>query len=285
VFHAHKANGPHGPVKPKRALTTEAWNRLVHPDQDRTTGEIFGLIASAALLGRVSAMRRDRTLPQLEAEKKHDPMASTVSAVRAVAWASATLGMRTPPVYVDPTENVSFEFVTAIPPALRIGAPMLSGATTAELAFHAGRHLTWFREEHFVCTLVPSIAHLEEVFLAALSIGAPEIELLPQVRARISLVAEAIRPVLDELRVEKLRQAVARFVANGGRTSLRSWAQAAEWTAIRAGLLLVGDLALASSIVAKEPNGAQRVHELETFWASEDATLLRRALGVNVGAS
>jgi len=257
--------------------------RLSHPDEDRGTGEIFASIASAALLGRVSAMRRDRSLLPLDPDKRHDPLTSTVSAVRALAWAAATLGMRAPPIYVAPEATQGFAVAMAVPPAIRIGGPMLSGRSAIELAFHCGRHLTWFREEHFVCTLVPTIGYLEDLFLAALSIGAPKIDLLPEVRARIALTAEAIVPVLDAARLARLEQQVARFLAQGGRTMLKRWAQAAEWTALRAGLLLCGDLGTASEIVRRDTNGAERVRELERFWAGDDATELRRQLGVAVG--
>jgi hypothetical protein len=243
------------------------------------------VIASAALLGRVSAMRRDRALPVLDPEKRQDATTSTISAVRAVGWAAATLGMRAPAVYVAPEEPAAFEIVTAVPPALRIGGPMLAGQTAQRLAFHCGRHLSWFREEHFVCTLIPTVTYLEDLFLAALSIGAPHVELLPEVRARVALVAEAIVPVLEPAAIERLQRQVARFLAQGGRTSLRRWAQAAEWTALRTGLLLCDDLATASDIVRGEPNGADRVRELERFWASDDAGALRVQLGIALGAA
>jgi hypothetical protein len=268
------------PPRPTRGLSAEGWTRLFHPDEDRCTGDVFAVIASAALLGRISAMRRDRSLPHLDPEKKQDPIASTVSAVRAVAWGAATLGLRTPPLFVDAEVGIAFEMVPALPPALRIGSPMLAGKSALELAFHCGRHLTWFREEHFVCTLVPTIANLEELFLAALSIGAPRVELLPEVRARIAMVAEAIIPVLDDPRLARLRAQVERFLAQGGRTSLRRWAQAAEWTALRAGLLLCGDLATACEAVARETNAEDRIRELERFWVSDDLLALRRELGI-----
>ena len=54
VAQAHKAVGLQRPAQP---LTTDAWKLLYHPDQDRTTGEIFSVIASAVLLARVTAMR------------------------------------------------------------------------------------------------------------------------------------------------------------------------------------------------------------------------------------
>jgi len=279
LFEAHRAEIP---ARPMRCLTTEAWSRLFHPDLDRTTGDVFAVIASAALLGRISAMRRDHSLPVLDPDKRHEPHSSTVSAVRALAWSAATLGLRTPPIYVDAAESLPFEIIPVLPPVIRIGGPMLSGQNATQLAFHCGRQLTWLREEHFVCTLVPSIAYLEELFLAAMSIGAPEVTLLPEVRARIALVAEAILPVLDETRLARLRQQVAKFIAQGGRTSLRRWAQSAEWTALRAGLLLCGDLQTACDAVRGELHSEDRVRELERFWASDDATFLRHELGTAI---
>jgi hypothetical protein len=280
---AYEANRSLMPPRPTRSLTGEAWGRLFHPDEDRCTGDVFAMIASAALLGRISAMRRDHSLPHLDADKRQEPHSSTVSAVRALAWAATTLGLRTPPIFVDPNEQLAFEIVPALPPAMRLGAPMLSGHSALQLAFRCGRQLTWFREEHFVCTLVPSIPYLEELFLAALSIGAPQIDLLPEVRHRIAVVAEAIMPVLDPPRTKRLQEQVARFLAEGGKTSLRRWAQAAEWTSLRAGLLLCGDLATACDVVGSEANAVERTHELEVFWGSEDATFLRGELGIAIG--
>ena len=159
---------------------------------------------------------------------------------------------------------------------------MLAGQTSPRLAFHCGRHLTWFREDHFVCTLIPTLTHLEDLFLAALSIGAPQLDLLPEVRARVALVAEAIVPVLEPAALDRLQRQVARFLAQGGRTSLRRWAQAAEWTALRTGLLLCDDLATAVAIVEGEPNGADRARELTRFWSSDDAGALRDQLGIAI---
>ena len=113
VYEAHRSAAP---PRPRQALTAEGWQRLLHPDEDRTTGEIFGVIASAALLGRVSAMRRDRALPVLDPDKRQDTTTSTISAVRAVGWAAATLGMRAPPVYVAPEEAAGFRSSPPCPP-------------------------------------------------------------------------------------------------------------------------------------------------------------------------
>ena len=269
------------PVRPTKPLTADAWStHLVHPEEDRIVGEIFGVIASAALIGRVSAMRRDGTLPRHDAEMLQSPTGSTVSAVRALAWSAATLGMRTPHIFLAPELDTGFEIITTVPPASRVGSRMLSGQSALALAFFSGRHLSWYREEHFVCTLVPSVAYLEDIFLAALTLGAPELPLSPDVRVRANIIAEAMHPCLEAPQIERLRRLVAQFLARGGMANLKKWARAAEWTACRTGLLLSGDIALVCEILKAEPRGGERVRQAELFWTSDQATTLRKQLGI-----
>ncbi len=277
VYLAHRSRST---PRPKRPLTVQGWDALFCPEEDRLTGDVFAVIAPAALLGRVAAMRADRTAPRLDPKQLQDPRRSTVSAVRALAWASATLGLQTPPIFVSPETDSGLEIVVHLPPASRIGMRMLSGQSAHQLAHHSARHLTWFREEHFVCTLVPTIEDLGELFIAALAIGAPELDLRADVRARASLIAKAIGPVLEPHQIERLRQLVARFISQGGRTDLQEWARAAGMTAARAGLLLSGDLETSCQLAAAEPHGAERVRELELFWSSDTATELRTQLGI-----
>ena len=59
----------------------------------------------------------------------------------------------------------------ARPTAAAPGKSSLSGRSPLELAFLAGRHLSYFLEEHFIRLLVPTIPDLEDLFLAALSIA------------------------------------------------------------------------------------------------------------------
>jgi hypothetical protein len=159
---------------------------------------------------------------------------------------------------------------------------VLQGKNAVELAFHAGRALTWFRSEHFVCTLVPNVAYLEDLFLAALRIGAPMLPMPAEVCARVDVVKNAILPVLEPAHVATLRFHVSSFVERGGRTSLRRWARACELTACRAGLLLCGDLASACTVVEAEPGAPERVTDLETFWLSDACADLRHTLGVSL---
>ncbi|HVY49784.1 MAG TPA: hypothetical protein VHB21_28010, partial [Minicystis sp.] len=278
---------PRGLIQPTSAVSPEAWRRLLfHPDEEPLTSEIFAIVAPAVLLGRVAALRHAKALPALAPEARHDPRTSTIAAVRCLGWAAAILGMPAPPVYAEPERPTLVEVVPAVPPASRLGKLVLSGRTPEELAFAAGRHLACFREEHFVRTLLPSIPELEDVFLAALSVGNPGLPLHADVKRRVVPIAKAIEPLLEPVLVDRLRGAFLRFVEEGGRTNLQRWAVAADRTAARAGMLLAGDLGAAERVLALDAGVDARafVDDLVVFVTSERYTRLRKQIGVAVTA-
>lgn len=282
----HAAHETRQLPKPQAAISSDAWRRLLfHPDEELLTGDIFSVITSAVLLGRVSALRRDKLLPKLDPTRKQDPEKSTVSAVRALAWAAAIEGLRPPPIFVDPDAPVAVEMVPGIPPNLRIGAQLLRGRTPLEVAFECGRSLACFREEHFVRWLFPGVPDLEDLFLAALSIANPGLPIPPHAKARVAPIAAAIAPVLEPAQVDRLRGYFLRFVEEGGRTNLQRWAHGVDKTACRAGLVLCNDLATAGRILGAEEKGAgggpgERMRDLLVFVTSDRCFQLRRQLGI-----
>lgn len=280
---AHRADGL---IKPNRSLGPEAWRRfLFHPDEEVLTGEILGVIAPAVLFGRVAALRRDKKLPALDPARKQDPAKSTLQGVRCFSWAAQILGMGAPPLYADPDFPGLVEMVPGLPPATRLGLQALSGRSPHELAFIAGRHLAWYREERFVRLLVQGIADLEDLFLAALVIGNPGIPLRADAKRRVAALSGAIEPLLDPVHVDRLRGAFLRFVEEGGRTNLQRWATAADRTASRAGLLLSDDLASAAAMLELEDTGAarERVDDLLVFATSDRYAQLRAIIGIARG--
>src|SRR6185295_17558903 len=204
--------------------------------------QIFGVIAPAALLGRVTALRRDGKLRQPAPENRQDTTKATVTAVRAIPWAAAVLGLAAPAIFVERERDASFEHVPGVPPMTIVGKQVLSGRTQLEHAFLVGRHLSWYRNEHYVKTLFSGIPDLEDLFLAALVIGNPGLPIAADMKRRVAPIAKAIQPLLEPAQVDTLRGCFLRFVEEGGRTNLQRWSQATEKTACRAGLLLANDL-------------------------------------------
>lgn len=195
--------------------------------------------------------------------------------------------MGTPPLHADPDHHGVVEMIPGVPPASRLGKLALSGRTPEELAFVAGQHLSWYREEHFIRLLLPSIPDLEDIFLAALTIGSPGLPISADVKRRVTPIARAIEPILDPAAIDRLRGHFLRFVEDGGRTNLQRWAIAAEATSLRAGFLLAGDLATAERMMELEraPEVRARMDDLLVFATSDRYAKLRRQLGIAVEAT
>jgi hypothetical protein len=236
------------------------------------------------LLGRLSALRRDKQLVKLDPAKKQDPQKTTIQAVRCFHWAAQILGMYSPPLYADPDYEGLVEMVPGVPPQSRIGAQALSGRSAAELAFLAGRHLAHYREEHFVKMLVPQARGLEDIFLAALSIGNPGLPMSAQVKQLVVPIANAIEPILEPAAVDRLRGHFLRFVEEGGRTNLQRWSVSVDRTCGRAGLLLSNNLAAANAVLSLEDKDQahvdERMNDLMSFVLSDRYAKLRKQIGI-----
>jgi hypothetical protein len=274
-------------IAPRGSLSQAAWHDfLFHPEQELLTGQIFSLIAPAVLVGRVTSLRRDGKLRQPSPETKQDPAKATITAVRAVPWAAAILGLACPNLYLDKARDSGFEHIPGVPPCTVIGKRVLSGRTQLEQAFLIGRHLTWYRQEMYVKTLFSAVPDLEDLFLAALTIGNPGLPIAEDMKRRVTPIAQAIQPMLEAQQVDALRGCFLRFVEEGGRTNLQRWSAGTDKTAARAGLLLCGDLGTALSLLeAEEGPQGEVAKDLLWFSASDRYGKLRRQLGVSKAAS
>jgi hypothetical protein len=138
-----------------------------------------------------------------------------------------------------------------------------------------------------VRTLVGSIADLEDLFLAALSIANAGLPLSADVKRRVAPIARAIEPILEPVAIDRLRGHFLRFLEEGGRTNLQRWAMAADRTAARAGLLLANDLGAAQSVLEMEqPDAAAgKMDDLVVFFTSDRYAKLRQMLGLRPAAA
>ena len=280
-FEVHRT---HTLITPRAGLSQTAWyDLLFHPEEEVLTGQIFSLIAPAVLLGRVTALRRDGKLRQVRAEDRQDSTKATVTAVRAIPWAAAILGLPLPHIFVERDRDAGYEHLPAVPPLTVVGKRVLTGRSQLEHAFLVGRHLSWYRNEHYVKTLFSAVPDLEDLFLAALVIGNPGLPIADDMKKRVTPIAKAVQPLLEPAQMDTLRGCFLRFVEEGGRTNLQRWALSTEKTACRAGFLLANDLGTALAIVEAEERGLGELgKDLLAFAASERYFQLRQKLGIAI---
>ncbi len=274
-----------GLIHPTCALDTAGWRQLLyHPDDDTVTSDMLAVIVSAVLLAHSGALKQAGKLPEIAADKLLDGNTSTVQAARCFGWAAQALGMSSPQLLANPDVHAVASMIPTVPPICSLGKLALSGRSANELAFVAGQQLAYYRPERFVRLLVPDIVQLQDLFLAALSIGNPKLPLNAEVRSRVGPIAGAIEPLLEAQEIDRLRAAYRHFVEHGGVVNLQRWAVAADLTAVRAGFSLCADLSTAERML--ELTGAQHAKEamddLIVFITGDRFAQLREHIGVQI---
>jgi hypothetical protein len=271
-------------ITPRGGVSPAAWQDLLfHPEEELLTGQIFGLIVPAVLVGRVTTLRRDKNLHVPNLSSRQDPAKATVTAVRALPWAAAILGLPCPQIYLEKDRDSGYEHIPNVPPFSVVAKRVLTGLTQLEHAFLVGRHVSWYRQEHYIKTLYSAVPDLEDLFLVALTLGSPSLPIADDLKRRVAPIAQAIEPLLEPTQKDALRGCFLRFVEQGGRTNLQRWSLATEKTACRAGLLLCNDLPTALDRLKLEEGAlGELALDLVAFVTSERYFKLRRQLGIAI---
>lgn len=265
-----------GPVRARAPLDASGWQDLRAVGFDDVLAELFAAVGAAAIRLKIEDLREARRLPALDRGQRLSET-STASAVRSFHWAARFLGIPCPDLYaIDDAPGIAV--VHAAEPSTVLGPSVLSGVSAKDLAFRAGRHLTYYRPEYHAILYYPTREELTELLLAAVQLGLPDGA--PSPAPARSLRVRLARRLSDEERAALLR-AIRRLNERGGQAQIGAWMRSVELTAARAGLLLCGDLAAAAGVVRAESRPIadlstdERRADLIAFCASEAHLRLR----------
>src|ERR1019366_8819408 len=232
----------------------------------------------AAVAVRLEQLKSSRRLPSLDGARRLDAE-STVAAVRTLHWAARVLGSVCPELHAsseDPGEAVLH--VAREPPSALLAPYVLSGTSAKQLAFLAGRALTWYRPEYSGLLYYPTLDDLRELVTATLALaGVDDRSTDPSTDEMQRALARHLR---DDARAA-MGEAAVSLGARGGELGLEHWLRSADLTAARVGLLLCGELKTALAGV-RSPSpapgrpAAERVtSDLVAFCASREHAALR----------
>ncbi len=285
VFESHRLDGP---PKFGASLPEVGWELLAHRDHGRgSVGSIFDIVGAAAAAALAEVIQRTQSKRLPDERLRVDPETATVSAVRSLAWAARTLGLSPPMMYLDDKSNFNFAAVLADPPATRIGASALRGRSLTELAFLAGRHVTYHAPQHRLVALCPAVEDLSACFFAAVSLATGEVTGPENMRRVVGDLAPRVEAWLGAEELDRLKTAVLVFAEAGGQADLLRYVGSVERVSLRAGLLLAGAL---EASVGLATDGlfdggyrdvlteAERVDELVSFSVSDSYAALRETM-------
>lgn len=269
-----RAQYPHPPIEGiVLDLGTDGYREILHPNLDPALTEIFQVVAPALIdiaLGRLSLRERiGHPGPALKSPAWLPPM---------VARAAAILGAPPARLYERRTPGRPFSPAATRPPSLLVYPPSLGGVAPGVQSFLVGKR---------VCELCP------ELLARALCPSTSELKALAESAVRIAtdLTEPGDVPLKERLRKEdvaRIAGAISAKTAKSGKLDVLRWAQLADVSASRAGLLLAGDLEIARAALAIEAQWPgdltprEKMKELVGFFLGDGCAALRRRLGVSL---
>src|SRR6185503_17837453 len=96
---------------------------------------------------------------------------STTMLSRSLTWTGRVLGIPAPRLFVFSEVDGDLVMLPGTEPTAIASRSVASGLGLAELAFLWGRHLSYYRPEHYLLVHFATLQALGAVLLAALSLG------------------------------------------------------------------------------------------------------------------
>lgn len=276
-----------GPIRPSRSLDDSSWDELLRaPGADDVVADVLRSVVEAAAKVKVEELKDGKKLVPLDPARRQSATA-TVSVVRSFQWAAQVLGVEAPALYVLDTVPGGIAAVPAAEPSTALGPDVLRGLSTKDLVFLAGRHLTYYRREHYALIHYPTLAEISVLFLAAMKVAMPAVPVPTQLSDAVGRTRKLLLRQLADDDKKRLSAAVERLDARDGRVDLAAWIRGVELTAQRAGLLLCGDLKTAMTRLRAEIRPIadltleQKRGDLLAFTSSEQLARARALLGAD----
>ena len=270
-----------GPMQVMKPLDAAALGALRAPGFDEAMAALLVAVHDAAVAVRLEQLRSNRRVPSLDAAARLDAE-STVSAVRTLHWAARVLDVGCPELYAG--TDAGGEAVTHVPrepPSIALAPQVLSGTSAKQLAFFAGRALTWYRPEYHCMLFYPTLEDLDALVGATLDMASHGGRVTAPSSPSTAEMQRLLGRHLGDAERAAIGEAAARLDARGSELGLEHWIRSAELTAARVGLLLCGELKTAVGGVRSQPSApgrpsAERVaSDLVAFCASRAHAALR----------
>jgi tetratricopeptide (TPR) repeat protein len=275
---------PEGLQAATATLTEEHWaTGLSHPRRHAALEQVLKLVSTPAMEYRL-AQKKHLWVP--DPTLRQDPKTSTTTLCRSLTWTARLLGVPAPELYVHASDRAEMHAAPALQPTTRVSKAFATGLSLPELAFLWGRHLTYFRPDHYLRVFYPTLEEMTSVLLAAMLASDWDPQRVREHDPDTTRLATHLRRTLDESALGLLRAATKKLTPAKGRARLGDWVRSVARVANRAGLLACGDVRVAAEMIHRFPIEAPDVDEvgdLLQFSLTEAYAELRERLGVAVG--
>jgi tetratricopeptide (TPR) repeat protein len=279
-------------TRARARLTEDLWKLVYHSDEDRYISAVFAAVSHAVAAARA----KEHKDWGLKRKDRRDVATDQLLFSKVFNYVNQVLGVPSPEVYLRPESPGELDLANArekaqLLPSFVVFSGLLQGRPEKELAYVVAKRLTFMRPDHFVRWphVVPTVAELKIVFLAALKLVQPKFEVKADAAPGVAQYLQHLQRSVAPQQIEQLAAVVQRFVANKGEADIHKWANAVDMTATRMGFLICNDLEIAARIVQTEPvsigvaDPKDKIRDLVLWSVSDEYFALREHLGLQIG--
>ena len=236
-----------GPIRPSRSLDDVGWDELLRaPGADDVVADVLRAIVDAAAAIHVEELREAKKLVVAGRRRGGRARRARSRSCGPSSGRRRCSAVDVPELYVMDNVPGGIAAVQVAAPSTALGPDVLRGLNAKDLAFLAGRHLTYYRREHYVLVHYPTLNELSALFLGAVKLIMPELPVPQHLADAVARTRKLLgAPPAGRRERKHAGAAVKRLDARDGRVDFAAWIRSVELTAQRAGLLLCGDLRVA----------------------------------------
>lgn len=287
------------PLRPAtRTLSKELWRLLQHPEEDPRLGALFQTLRDISIASHARSWR-DLGLNR----KDRADMNGGSFYAKALRYGFEVLDSPMPEVYARPDDpelqDLSYKLVVAMDKdtqdrgapslptfCLLLGKPLLSPKRPdREVTFEIGRLAATLRPERALRNVYSTASQLGLIIDAAMALGSDS---GPVDSLRVAETAQGLRRALSPASLEQVRRLGLSLREAGvqGESAATAWLGYSDLTAVRAGLVLSGDLETVALLLATDPPGVtpqspkQRLLDTIHFTVTEEFFTIRQHLGL-----
>lgn len=281
-FKKHRARAP---STSREFFTEEVWRtHLLHSSQDPMLTGIFAVLTPAVVGVRAQTHAQFGVKTEAKRAADKDPAAMA----QMLHYAAGVAQIPLPDVYYREQDAGGLSFMFTSPPSIGLGKGALAGGPGQALAFVAGRHLTYYRNGHFLRQLIPTGTGLRAWLLAAIKSVVPQFPVPADMQASVDEHLGAIAKYVVGPQNEQLKSQVSKLLQAAPELDLKRWVAGVDLAADRVGFVLANDLEISLAIVRASPEDSssipqkERMAELQLYAVSEEYMALRKTLGITI---
>ncbi len=276
-----------GIVPVQARLDNQHWlKNLFHPEESVYVGKILEAVTSVARRIKIQPIKLfGLKKRQKKTQKDKEPIAQIFYHAAQVLNVPVI-----PDLYIQKSRQGALQYAITEPMTTVCGNGLLSGYTYQDLLYIIGKHLTYYRPEHYIRRILPSHAEIKMIMLAAIKTTMPETRMPEDTSGLLDQYISLLETELEPVEREHLAKVVNLFVQKGEVVDIERWVQCVELTGCRAGFLLCNDLDVAVRMIRLENvtedylSPKEKIKDLVLFSTSEEYFRLRKYLGISIAA-